>query len=220
MPGYDSLTTDENGQYAFDRLYPGVYRIRADLPEDFGFARVTDTDDRISIIRSNANTGVSDPFTLTMGFKEYGADIGFGAKGSIGDFAWLDTNGNGMQDIGEKGIPGIILALYQGDELVAQTETDVYGHYMFKDLYPGKYTLKVTMHRELKATVHQDEFPLINSILPQAEGLTVETEVMIPSGATTLSDDVGFEPITEGVLPDVMDTIPTIDWSNGGRKNR
>lgn len=219
LPILETLT-DENGQYAFDRLYPGVYRIRADLPEDFGFARVTDTDDRVSVIRSNANTGVSDPFTLTMGYKEYGADIGFGAKGSIGDFAWLDTNGNGMQDIGEKGIPGIILALYQGDELVAQTETDVYGHYMFKDLYPGKYTLKVTMHRELKATVHQDEFPLINSILPQAEGLTVETEVMIPSGATTLSDDVGFEPVTEGVLPDVMDTIPTIDWSNGGRKNR
>ena len=219
VPIMETLT-DEDGRYAFPRLYPGVYRIRADLPEDFGFARVSDTEDRVSVILSNSNTGVSEPFTLTMGLQEYGADIGFGAKGSIGDFAWLDADGNGMQDIGEKGIPGIVLALYQGDELVAQTETDVYGHYMFKDLYPGKYILKVTMPKELTATVHQTEFPLINSILPQMPGLTVETEVMIPSGATTLSDDIGFLLVTEGVYPDAMDRIPTIDWSNGGRKNR
>ena len=43
---------------------------------------------------------------------------------------------------------------------------------------------------------------------------------MIPSGATTLSDDIGFLLVTEGVYPDAMDRIPTIDWSNGGRKNR
>ena len=25
--------------------------------------------------------------------------------GSIGDFVWADTNGNGLQDVGENGVP-------------------------------------------------------------------------------------------------------------------
>ncbi len=212
--------TDEDGYYEFVRLYPGQYRLKVQLPEGFGFARNADMDGvRSSVILSNDRDGISAPFTLVMGEKQKNADIGFGAKGSTGDFAWLDENGNGMQDIGEKGIPGIRLELYQGDELVAQTETDIYGHFMFRDIYPGKYTLRVTMHPELRTTVHQTEFPLINSIMPEADGLTVEADIMIPSGTTTLSNDLGFVLRREGVYPAVMDTIPTMDWSYGGRKN-
>ena len=155
-----------------------------------------------------------------MGEKRFDADIGFGARGGIGDFAWLDENGNGMQDIGERGIPGIRLSLYQDETLIAETETDVYGHYLFKDLYPGPYTLRVTIYPELKATLHQTEFPLINSILPETEGTVIETTVVIPSGAVTLSDDLGFALVREGAYPEAMDRIPSTDWSNGGRKNR
>ena len=212
--------TDEDGYYRFSRLYPGSYRVRAELPEDYAFARAADTTQRQSIILAGDPDGLSEPFPLSMGEKRFDADIGFGARGGIGDFAWLDENGNGMQDIGERGIPGIRLALYQDETLIAETETDVYGHYLFKDLYPGPYTLRVTIYPELKATLHQTEFPLINSILPETEGTVIETTVVIPSGAVTLSDDLGFALVREGAYPDAMDRIPSTDWSNGGRKNR
>ena len=133
--------------------------------------------------------------------------------------SWLDTNENGMQDIGEPGIPGIRIQLYQGDELLAETETDLYGHYMFEGIYPGRYTLRVTPYPELKSTVHQTDFPLIGSVLPETEDTTINAnEVIVPSGTRNLAVDVGFRPRQEGILPDVMNTIPTTDWSFGGKK--
>ncbi len=212
--------TDKTGAYAFDRLYPGEYRLSVDLPEGHGFARRADTGEgRVSLIVSNDEAEMSAPLTLHMGDKYTGADFGFGAKGSIGDFAWLDENGNGMQDIGEPGIPGIVLELWQDGELLAKAETDVYGHYMIESIYPGHYTLRVTMHAELKSTRHQTEFPLIGSVLPESDALTVEAaDIVVPSGTRNLAVDVGFALRDAGHYPAVMDTIPTTDWSFGGKK--
>ncbi len=212
--------TNKKGNYSFPRLYPGNYALSVLLPEGHGFARKADTDEtHISLILSNDNANMSDPLQLRMGVKIANADFGFGAKGSIGDFAWLDLNGNGMQDIGEPGIPGIKLQLLQGDELLGETETDIYGHYMFEKIYPGRYTLRVTMYPELKSTVHQTEFPLIASVLPESKDKTVEAnDIIVPSGTRNLAVDIGFALRKKNVYPAVMDTIPTTDWSFGGKK--
>lgn len=48
--------------------------------------------------------------------------------------------GNGIQDVGEHGIDGIIVQLYNADDqLVAQTVTQNGGFYEFADLPPGEY---------------------------------------------------------------------------------
>ena len=212
--------TDAKGQYRFARLYPGDYRLTVNLPEGHGFARRSDTNEQhVSLILSNDESTISDVLSIHMGINITNADFGFGAKGSIGDLAWLDENGNGMQDIGEKGIPGIRLQLMQDGELLAEAETDLYGHYMFENIYPGHYTLRVTMYPELTATAHQTEFPLIGSVLPESDELTVDAEdVIVPSGTRNLAVDIGFKLRKSGVYPAVMDTIPTMDWSFGGKK--
>ena len=212
--------TDKQGNYRFARLYPGSYCLTVNLPEGHGFARIADTSEtRVSLILSNNDAVMSDPLQLRMGVSIANADFGFGAKGSIGDFAWLDLNGNGMQDIGEPGIPGIKIQLIQGDELLGETETDLYGHYMFEKIYPGHYTLRVTMHPELKSTAHQTEFPMIGSVLPESDEATVSADdVIVPSGTRNLAVDIGFQLRKDGVYPAVMDTIPTTDWSFGGKK--
>ena len=90
---------------------------------------------------------------------------------------------------------------------------------MFEAIYPGHYTLRVTMHPELIATVHQNEFPLIGSVLPESDELTVDAnDVIVPSGTRNLAVDIGFRLREEGKYPAVMDTIPTMDWSFGGKK--
>ena len=212
--------TDSQGEYRFARLYPGEYRLSVQLPEGHGFARRADTSEtRVSLILSNDGTDMSDVIRLSMGVNISNADFGFGAKGAIGDFAWLDTNGNGMQDIGEPGMPGIKLQLWQDGELLAEAETDIYGHYMLEDIYPGHYTLRVTMHPELAATAHQTEFPLIGSVMPESDELTVDAEdVIVPSGTRNLAVDLGFILRDPAVRPAVMDSIPTMDWSFGGKK--
>ena len=52
---------------------------------------------------------------------------------SIGDYIWLDANGNGVQDVGEKPIQNVVLELYKNGVKVATTATDANGLYYFKD---------------------------------------------------------------------------------------
>ena len=212
--------TNKLGDYHFARLYPGNYCLNVLLPEGHGFARKADvSESRSSLILSNDETSMSNVICLQMGVSITDADFGFGAKGSIGDLAWLDLNGNGMQDIGEPGIPGIKIQLIQDDEILAETETDLYGHYMFEGIYPGHYTLRVYMHPELMSTTHQTVFPLIGSVLPESDDTIVDADdVIVPSGTRNLAVDIGFMLREEGKYPAVMDTIPTVDWSFGGKK--
>ena len=60
--------------------------------------------------------------------------------GSIGDYAWLDLNKNGVPSYGEMGLAGIKITLSNGQS----TTTDSAGHYLFTGLCAGSYQVKAT----------------------------------------------------------------------------
>jgi uncharacterized repeat protein (TIGR01451 family) len=60
--------------------------------------------------------------------------------GSIGDYAWLDLNKNGVPAYGELGLAGIKITLSNGKS----TTTDSAGHYLFTGLCAGTYQVKAT----------------------------------------------------------------------------
>ena len=62
--------------------------------------------------------------------------------GSIGDKVWLDTNGDGVLDVGETGIEGIEVTLVGQNGSVTST-TDADGMYTFSDLPVGAYDVQV-----------------------------------------------------------------------------
>ena len=62
--------------------------------------------------------------------------------GSIGDTVWQDTDGDGTQDSGEPGIPGVVVAM-EGDGIDVTAVTDAGGNYLFADLAPGDYDVTV-----------------------------------------------------------------------------
>jgi len=66
------------------------------------------------------------------------------ALGALGDFVWIDGNGNGQQDAGELPVPGATVRLYDGatGSLVATTTTDAAGKYLFGNLPAGKYVVE------------------------------------------------------------------------------
>ena len=207
--------TGEKGEYAFEGcLLPGEYSLAAVLPSGYLFAGSLDTALRESVIQTQADgTAQSIPFAVAFGDELSGVDIGIGALGTIGDRAWLDVNGNGMQDLEEPSMPGIVIELYRNGDLVASTTTDLYGRYKLVDLYPGEYEMRVTMHPELKSTVHQTQFPLVGSVMPESDETTlVFTGVVVPSGAENLHCDLGFQLREEGVYPAIMDQVPAKDW--------
>lgn len=212
-------TTDENGAFEFTHLKPGAYSFSCDLPEgNYRFARSVDTADRPSLITSDLSviedsTGYSDALEIPMGQDMSACDFGIGALGKLGDTAWLDENGNGMQDAGELPVAGIEIALYQYGELIAQTETDAYGHYLFTDLFPGSYTVRVTMPDELKATIQQTDYPLVASVLPESDQTTLDVPgVIVPSNGRNLNCDFGFVLRKSGHYPANMSTTAPSLW--------
>ena len=64
---------------------------------------------------------------------------------SLGDYVWLDSNGNGQQDEGQlAGVPNVTVELYVsgGTDPLATTQTDEHGYYYFTGLDPDSYYVK------------------------------------------------------------------------------
>lgn len=79
---------------------------------------------------------------------------------SIGNYVWVDEDGDGDQDAGEYGIPGVEVQLELPDGLIITTTTDHNGGYLFDNLPAGTYTVTVntsTMPAGLAANPTYDE---------------------------------------------------------------
>ena len=70
-----------------------------------------------------------------------GPSAGVLGNSGIGDRVWWDIDGNGRQDAGEPGIPGVIVSLADG--ITLQTTTDDNGLYHFDSLDADVYTVTV-----------------------------------------------------------------------------
>ena len=211
----DSCVSAADGLIHFENLLKGTYTLEAQLPEGYLFARAQDAASRASFILSQNNgTPQSMPFEISMGQQKTDGDIGIGGVGAIGDTAWIDENKNGMQDIGEPLLPGVQIELYQYGELIAKTQTDVYGRYSLKNLYPGVYEMHVTTPKEVKPTVRQTLFPLVASVLPESDETTVVVEnVVVPSMGRDLNVDLGYQLRKKNVYPASLKTTPQKDWT-------
>ena len=211
--------TDASGAYSFGNIKPGHYVLSCDLPGDnYLFARTQDAVDLPSVITRDTCTvengvGMSALIPVAMGENKDTCHIGIGAMGKLGDTAWLDENKNGLQDAGEKGLPGVVVALYQYGEKVAETVTDGYGRYLFTDLFPGAYEIEVTMPAEVRTTEQRTDYPLLASVLPESKETVVRAEgVIVPSGKRNLNCDLGFVLRKDGKYPASMNDLPQTDW--------
>ena len=70
-----------------------------------------------------------------------------GVVPEIGDYVWLDTNGNGVQDVDESGVENVTVNLRDrfGDQLLDTTVTDQDGRYGFIGLDSDEYVIEVVL---------------------------------------------------------------------------
>jgi hypothetical protein len=132
--------SDDTGNYVFEHLAPGDYRILVDetgLPTG-----VTQSGDPDAIADGTA--------ALTLGVAEnsLNQDFGYRGKGSVGDFVWYDVNNDGIQDPDEPGVPAVTIAITYlgqdgarggGDDVAFAAETGPDGHYTLPGMPSGFY---------------------------------------------------------------------------------
>lgn len=147
--------TDADGRYGFGGLHPDDYLVAVDEA-----GTVTSPYDNAVTTTLAAGldptTGTANPRDVTVtsvGQVIDDADFGYAWAGSIGDFAWYDFDGDGLQDGGaETGAPNVNIVLYYdvdgdgafspADTVVAAQETDASGSYLFAGMPPGDYLVK------------------------------------------------------------------------------
>ncbi len=140
-----STTTDTYGTYEFSAVVPGSYYVAFNNPPGYVFtirdAGASDAVDSDADSYGHTHTfvvGSSDNLTIDAGLVP-------SSVGSVGDFVWRDSNGNGIQDTGESGLAGVLVKLYTSSgHYMASTTTNSYGYYQFNGLHPGDYLINVT----------------------------------------------------------------------------
>jgi protocatechuate 3,4-dioxygenase beta subunit len=147
--------TDASGKYSFDKLLPGTYTIKVNLPAGLRTgpyrAGTDDTVDNDAVFQEVRDAFIAfvEPFTLMSGDMNKNIDIGVYKWSSVGDLIWEDLNGNGVFEAGEPGIAGVGLTLTgtagDGSIVLQNTSTDEYGKYLFHQLKPGNYTLTAAL---------------------------------------------------------------------------
>ncbi|MEB3218102.1 MAG: SdrD B-like domain-containing protein [Nostocales cyanobacterium 94392] len=126
-----TTTTNDQGIYTFDNLPPGPYRVTVTPP--LQFPQVT------------TRGGSQIQTTLQPGQSLTNVDFGLRRPegGSIGDTVFNDTDGDGVQDEGEPGIPNVQLTLRDSQgNIFSSTTTNDNGNYTFTGLPLGTYTVE------------------------------------------------------------------------------
>ncbi len=152
-----STKTDAYGLYKFTGLSTGLnsgtnYQVRFSLPT--GFVFTTQNGDNAGVSgANNSDANTSTGRTGTINISGPNRDITYVDAGivstlpnCIGDFIWNDLNKNGIQEVGEPGIAGVTITLFDANgNGVRSTITDNNGHYQLCDVAPGSYTLGVSV---------------------------------------------------------------------------
>lgn len=185
--------TNPNGKYQFQNVIPGSYYVRFTLPNGYQFTIKDAGSDDLSDSDADLLTGKTDCFTLGHGQTNNSIDAGmYYLKASVGNYVWFDSNENGIQDNGENGIKDVVVKLFDcSDNLIATTNTDSSGHYLFNNLNPGNYYIQFLAPDSLKFTlVNQGSDDELDS---DADAISGKTNCFsLAPGENNLSLDAGL----------------------------
>ncbi|MBK7936607.1 MAG: carboxypeptidase regulatory-like domain-containing protein [Lewinellaceae bacterium] len=139
--------TDANGEYLFDNLVPGEYKLTfATTLNDYVVTDVNQGNNEG--LDSDADAlmgGMTVMEVLTSGEDNDTYDAGYYEPAEIGNYTWIDENADGDQDPGEDPLPGVVVILDgttgSGEPVNLTASTDANGLYLFSDLQPGSYKL-------------------------------------------------------------------------------
>jgi len=139
-------TTDANGDYCFEDLPPGEYKIREQQPEAYD-----DGKDSLGTVDGQTNGELGDDVfcVITLNGGDQGIEYNFGELklAEIAGFVHVDNDGDCVFGTTESDRPlaGVTMELLDADgNVLATTTTAEDGSYSFKGLVPGDYSIRQT----------------------------------------------------------------------------
>lgn len=229
-----TATTDANGNYTFNRLPLGDYKVEvvpdqatvdgenaslSDYTQTYGY--------QTSTKRSEAGKGKLTTPTISLTTSNANVskvDFGFVKPASLGDYVWFDANKDGIQDADEYGVAGVKVTLVDSlgnpvvdanGKTVEPVTTDANGKYSFANLLPNvdrllaengndSYKVIFTLPAGYSATTS-------NAADPATDSNGLESSAILTQGEVNKTYDLGL--VADGKIGD------TIFWdvdNNGG----
>jgi uncharacterized repeat protein (TIGR01451 family) len=168
-----NTTTTNNCKYLFDNLNQGSYKVKFELPAGHEASAKTQGGDTAKDSDADTATLTSDVIVLANGNDIIDIDFGYFTKTSLGNFVWIDTNANGIQDAGEVGLDGVTVELLDSANTIKETKTTANGGlYLFENLVAGDYKVRFTM-------------PSGYTLSPENKGGDDEKDSDVPASLTT-----------------------------------
>jgi hypothetical protein len=158
------------------------------------FAHRTGLAQWFTVDQTNGNlTAAAAPTGYTGGLRDIAGQSAESrqAPASLGDYVWLDTNRNGIQDELDTGIEGVAVDLLKGGTVIKSTTTDATGFYGFNNLDPGTYKVRFTnADSKLAFTLKgQGSDPELDS---NADDTGLTADIILPEGGSDFSIDAGL----------------------------
>ncbi|NJN84121.1 MAG: DUF11 domain-containing protein [Caldilineaceae bacterium] len=190
-----TTTTSASGLYTFTNLIPGGYTITETDPVGYAstgaepgtIGSTVVNDNQISVNVLGGQSSLENDFLDAV------------AASVIGDFVWNDLNNNGIQDVGEPGIPAVLVNLYDGTNTqILSTTTDAGGLYTFTQLISDTYRVEIDASAFLPggALYGQSASPVGQGGDPSKDSdgnvVTHDVTVALPASTTNLDIDFGF----------------------------
>lgn len=149
---------------------------------------------------ATSEPATSEPETSEPETSEPETSVPDSATAILGDFVWLDLNGDGKQDVGEGGLEGITVSLLD-DSLapLAEVVSDRDGHYEFAGLEAATYVVEfVVPEGYAPSTVDSGTDDAIDSdinplkVLEVADEVVVRVPIAVDGATKDLDLDAGF----------------------------
>ena len=137
-----SVDTVANATYTwYKRTYNPFDSTLLTVGDNYTIPFLTISDTGTYICKTDLNNGC----ITNIAYK----NVKGNCKASVGNIVWVDNSysnlaSNGIQDAGEKGAAGVTVYLKNSaGAIVASTVTDSSGYYLFSEVNPGEYSIKV-----------------------------------------------------------------------------
>lgn len=137
---------------------------------------------------------------------------------ALGDYVWVDSNRNGIQDAGERPVAGVtvnLTGINKHDRQVAvTTTTDQEGRYLFPHLVSGEYEIEFVRPEGYAFTVRGAGDPAADSNADPETGatgpITIDTPIPLQEDQEDLTWDAGIF-----ALPTTVTIVKVADPADG-----